>query len=104
MSFPLRSLGRRFLSTSSALLPLCLGLEACGGGGGVGIASIPPPSPAPPPQEGATIDVKTAWLNSPATRPGQYGVLGRLTLNGDQSTSTSAEARRSATMEASTSR
>lgn len=72
MSFPPRNFGRRFLSTGSALLPLCLALEARGGGGGVGIASIPPPPPAPPsPQEGATIDVKTAWLNSPATRPGQ---------------------------------
>jgi hypothetical protein len=60
-----------------------MALSACGGGGGVDVASIPPPPPAPPPpQEGtATVDVQTAWLNSPATRPGKYDLIGRLISN-----------------------
>ena len=48
------------------------------------MASIPPPppTPAPPPQEAtATVDVQTSWLNSPATKPGSYGLIGRLTLS-----------------------
>lgn len=89
MSFKLQTLDRGVLPTNSVLLPLCLILCACGGSGGSGVASIPPPPPTPPPpQEGAaTVDVQTAWLNSPATRPGKYGLIGRLTLNGDPRTS-----------------
>ena len=84
MPFELRIFERRFLQSSSALLPLCLALSACGGGGGVGVASIPPPPPAPPPppETTASVDVQTAWLNSPATRPGGYDVIGRLIANG----------------------
>jgi hypothetical protein len=78
------------LLTSAGLLPLCLALAACGGGGG-GVASMPPPPPTPTPQPTATatVDIKTSWLNSPATRPGNYGVIGRLTLNPASGPSTS---------------
>jgi hypothetical protein len=74
---------RRFSLTAPALLLLCLALSACGGGGGGGVASIPPPPPAPPPptEPAATVEVQTSWLRSPATRAGNYGLIGRLTLS-----------------------
>lgn len=84
MSRELEILHRRGLFTSLILVSFCLALSACGGGGG-GVTSIPPPPPPPPPETTATVDVKTSWLNSPATRPGNYDLIGRLTLNGDVS-------------------
>ncbi|MFL6726971.1 MAG: hypothetical protein ACJ8FS_10730 [Sphingomicrobium sp.] len=94
----------RFTSTSA--LPLCLLLAACGGGGdGTFIASTPPstptptltptPTPTPTLPSGTVtyvyptttpVDIKTSWLDSPATRAGTYDLIGRLTLtpgNGD---------------------
>jgi len=72
---------------STVVLPLSLILSACGGGtSGTNVASIPPPpptpapTPTPTPTPSGTIDVQTSWLDSPATRNGSYGVLGRLTL------------------------
>jgi len=78
-------------------LPLCLFLSACGGGSGGDsqVASIPPPpiTPPPPAPPSATplttisgyslkgsLDVQTSWLESPATRNGNYDLIGRLTL------------------------
>lgn len=91
-----QSLRHRILLSCAAALPLCLSVSGCGGGGGtVDVASIPPPPPppttAPPPNPGllqtisgysltGTLDVQTSWLDSPATRNGDYGVIGRLTL------------------------
>lgn len=69
--------GLRF--TSALALPLCLLLSACGGDGSYLVASTPPP-PLPTPAP-AAVDVKTSWLDSPATRNGIYAVIGRLTLN-----------------------
>ena len=85
--------------TSAVVLPLCLMLSACGGGGGTSYhaENIPPPPPAPPPPPPPpasgeplktmggyslvnALDVQTSWLSSPATRPGSYDVIGRLTL------------------------
>ena len=96
-------------------LPLCLALSACGGGSGGDsrVASIPPPpvfpppprtpppplTPPPPPAtplttisgyslEG-TLGVQTSWLASPATRTGNYDLIGRLTLTPQNGTPTS---------------
>lgn len=96
---------RRANLTWLAIPSLYIGLSACGGGGSSGIASTPPPPPpptAPPPVNAAAIvqgynvkgslDVATIWLDSPATRAGSYGVIGRLSLtpgNGGPSTSRS---------------
>lgn len=79
-----RSPDHRVHLASTAVLPLCLILSACGGGGGGGIASTPPPPrlPTPTPTPVPTFDVKTSLLDSPATRPGTYDVLGRLTVGG----------------------
>ena len=84
--------------TSAVIVPLCLMLSACGGGGGSSQPeSIPPPPPPPapppppPPPSGLvttisgyslvnSLDVQTSWLPSPATRAGNYDVIGRLTL------------------------
>ncbi len=81
-----RSLRHRIRLAAPAL-PVCLLLSSCGGGGGsFGVASTPPPPP--PPAQNATVDVKTSWLDSPATREGNYDPIGRLTLtpgNGDPS-------------------
>jgi hypothetical protein len=81
----------RLASTSA--LPLCLLLSACGGGGGDSrVASIPPPPTTlpPPPASAQTVisgyslkgslDVQTSWLQSPATRNGNYDLIGRLSL------------------------
>ena len=90
--------------TSTSALPLCLLLAACGGGDGTFIASAPPPPSTPTPTPTPTptlpsgtvtyvypstnpVDIKTSWLDSPATRAGTYDLIGRLTLtpgNGDQ--------------------
>ena len=102
MSRHLRRLDRRILFTSTLVLPLCVLVSACGGGGGVEVASIPPPPPLPTPTPTPTglpvgtttysypaanpIDVKTSWLDSPATRLGSYALIGRLSetpANGD---------------------
>ncbi|MFL6725033.1 MAG: transferrin-binding protein-like solute binding protein [Sphingomicrobium sp.] len=95
----------RFTSTSA--LPLCLLLAACGGGGdGTFIASTPPPpltqtpTPTPTPTLASgtvtyvypstnPIDIKRSWLDSPATRNGNYDLIGRLTLNPGNGGSTS---------------
>jgi hypothetical protein len=75
--------GLRFIS-ALAIPPLLL-LSACGGDGSYGVASTPPPpTPAPTPTPTPTpaaVDVKTSWLDSPATRNGNYTVIGRLTLD-----------------------
>lgn len=74
----------RYKFTSALALPLCLALSACGGGSSSHVASVPPPpptpAPTPTPTPQGTIDVQTSWLDSPATRSGNYGVIGRLTL------------------------
>lgn len=78
----------------TSALPICLLLSACGGGGGGDshVASIPPPPTTlpPPPLSAVTVisgytlvnslDVQTNWLDSPATRNGNYDLIGRLTL------------------------
>ena len=62
--------------TSTATLPLCLLLSACGGGGGTPVASTPPPPVTPPAgPTAASIDVETAWLESPATRAKNYDLI-----------------------------
>ena len=67
---------RRIINASA--LPLCLLLSACGGDA-TSVASIPPPpvTPATTPK----FDVKTTWLDSPATRDGSYDLIGRLSLS-----------------------
>ena len=82
---------------ATAAFSLCLLLSACGGGGGGEsfVANIPPPpSTAPPPAPSGlpagtvaysysttgSLDIKTSWLDSPATRAGSYDLIGRLTL------------------------
>lgn len=86
MSCNRRSLHNRVHFPSTAALPLCLILSACGGGGeGSRVASTPPPpstpAPTPTPTPTATsIEVQRNWLPSPATRVGAYGMIGRLTL------------------------
>jgi len=90
----------RLASTSA--LPLCLLLSACGGGGGDSrVASIPPPpiTLPPPPASAQTVisgyslkgslDVRTSWLDSPATRAGNYDLIGRLTLTPQNGSPTS---------------
>jgi hypothetical protein len=75
-------------------LPLCILLSACGGGGGdSNVASIPPPPTTPPPPDlpqgtvtyvyPATdpVQIKTSWLDSPATRAGTSDLLGLLSIN-----------------------
>lgn len=81
----------RFASTSA--LPLCLFLSSCGGDG-TSVASLPPPpltpTPTPTPTPKPQFDVKTSWLDSPATRAGSYDLIGRLSLapgNGGATTS-----------------
>ena len=85
MSCNHRSPGQRVHLAGSVALPLCLILSACGGGSGE-IASIPPPPPlplpTPTPTPTPTFDVKTSLLESPATRPGTYDVIGKLTVGG----------------------
>ena len=89
-----RSFDHRAELASTVVLPLCMLLAACGGGdGGVDVASIPPPPTTPTPTPAATplttiqgyslkgsLDVRTSWLSSPATRAGTYDLIGRLTL------------------------
>lgn len=75
MSCQLPTLHTRTLLSSAGLLPLCLALAACGGGGGVDVASIPPPPPTPPPPTTSSEPAADAY---PITRPGSYGLLGRL--------------------------
>ena len=88
MSYLRRASHRRVWISSAGLLPIGLALSACGGGGGVASIPPPPPPPAPPPQgANATVDVRTSWLDSPATRPGKYGLIGLLTLSGKAGTS-----------------
>lgn len=73
--------GRRHIRFGTAVLPLCLALSACGGGGSSHVASLPPPpTPTPTPTPSGTVNVQTSWLDSPATRNGDYGLIGRLTL------------------------
>jgi len=84
-------------SSLALALPLCLLLSACGGDGSYGVASTPPPPVAPKPTPapspalpaGTTtynypashpVDVRTNWLDSPATRLGTTDVIGRLTI------------------------
>ena len=86
-------------------LPLCMLLSACGGSGGGDshVASLPPPpaTPTPPPTPNPAItvitgyslvhslDVQTSWLESPATRAGNYDLIGRLTLTPQNGSPTS---------------
>ena len=88
---------------STLIPPLCLLLSACGGGGGGDshVASVPPPPVTPPPSPGGTastaiqgysltgsLDVQTNWLDSPATRAGNYDLMGRVSVtSGNGSTS-----------------
>ena len=90
-------------TVNSLIPPLCLLLSACGGGGGGDshVASVPPPPVTPPPSPGAmplttvqgyslsgSLDVQTSWLDSPATRAGNYDLMGRVSLtSGNGSTS-----------------
>jgi hypothetical protein len=103
MSHEFKFVARGVGSISALILPMCTLLSACGGGGGGGnsfVASIPPPpaTPTPPPTSATplttvqgyslkgSLDVQTSWLSSPATRAGNYDLIGRLTLthgNGD---------------------
>lgn len=89
----------------TSALPLCLLLSACGGDGGDShVASLPPPpvtSPPPPPTAVTvisgyslmhTLDVQTSWLDSPATRNGNYDLIGRLGVTPEGSSSTSTRA------------
>lgn len=72
-------LARRALMMGTLLLPACLALSACGGDGSGGVANIPPPPVTPPPPTaGATVtsvEVDRTWLNSPATRAGNYDLI-----------------------------
>lgn len=105
MSFKLALLRARMLATSAVAAQLCLALSACGGDG-TSVASIPPPPIAPTPTPTPTpaaplttvqgyslkglLDVHTNWLDSPATRNGNYDLIGRLSLtpsNGGPSSS-----------------
>ena len=78
--------------------PLCLLLAACGGGaaGGTGVASTPPPPPTPTPTPppglppgtvtynypfSDPVDIQRTSLDSPATREGNYDLIGRLTID-----------------------
>ena len=97
MSHKVRSLAHHIGLIGALIPPLCLILSGCGGGagggGGASVASIPPPpatAPPPPSQTALTtisgyslvhsLDVQTSWLASPATRAGNYDLIGRLTL------------------------
>ena len=84
--------GHRARLARSVVLPFCLTLSACGGGGSH-VASTPPPptaTPTPNPTPGNTLDVRFSWLDSPATRNGTYGTIGRLSVTpGDGNPSTS---------------
>lgn len=97
MSLRFRFLARRIGLARALVPPLCVLLSACGGGGGAAspVASIPRPplTPTPTPATAATplttmsgysqkgsLDVRTSWLESPATRAGNYDLIGRLTL------------------------
>lgn len=76
------------LITSAALLPLCVGLTACGGGEGGGVATIPPPPPTPTPTPTptpavASITVETSWLTSPATKTGSYDLVALVSRTND---------------------
>ena len=92
-------LDRRNSLMGTVALPLCLVLSACGGGGGRRCRKhpappppTPTPTPPPPPVSNAalttiggyslvnSLDVQTSWLESPATRAGNYDVIGRLTV------------------------
>jgi hypothetical protein len=70
----------RRLRIGTALAMLSL-LSACGGGGN-SVSSIPPPPPAPgnPPPAHGTFDVEQTPLPSPATRRGDYDMVGRLQI------------------------
>jgi hypothetical protein len=104
MSRQFRFVARRIGLVSSLIPPLCLLLSACGGGGGGMLAMpiVPPPpstpAPTPPPDlpagtvivppstlftalPGSIIDVQRSWLDSPATRVGNSGLIGRLTID-----------------------
>lgn len=98
---------RRLRVTSAVGLSLCLLLCACGGGGSFEVASMPSPPPTPSPTPTPTpapsvqlpagtttyvyprtdsVQIKSTWLDSPATRVGSYDLLGRLTLYPDPGT------------------
>lgn len=83
----LDNLRRHIRFANASALPLCLFLSACGGDG-TSVASIPPPSVTP--TTTPKFDVKTSWLDSPATRDGSYDLVGRLSIapgNGGATTS-----------------
>lgn len=106
MSRKFRFLDRR-IGLATALIPsVCMLLSACGGGGGGDshVAAIPPPplTPTPTPTPAATplttisgyslkgsLEVQTSWLESPATRAGNYDLIGRLTLTPQNGSPTS---------------
>jgi hypothetical protein len=94
-----KRLDRTARFASAVALPLCLLLSACGGDGTYGVASAPPPPPTPTPTPMPTpgtslafdtvtynypstnpVDLKRSWLDSPATRLGNYNLIGRLTV------------------------
>lgn len=80
----------RISLTNATVLPLCLLLSACGGDGTTEVASNPPPPAAPTPTPTPKFEVKTGWLDSPATRAGIHDLIGRLSLapgNGGATTS-----------------
>jgi len=98
MSCTRRSLIRA-LFASTVGVPLCLLLSACGGAGGAHVAAIPPPPPPTTPTPtldlppgtviytyplSNSLDVRRSSLDSPATRLGNYGLLGRLTADTGQ--------------------
>jgi hypothetical protein len=89
MSCNFWDIDRRISFKSTLVLPFCLALSACGGGGASHVASVPPPPPTPTPTPQGTIDVQTAWLDSPATRNGNYSVIGGLTLTPGNGNATS---------------
>lgn len=99
MQRPLRRLDRRILFTST-VLPLCALVSACGGDGTSRVENVPPPpvtpTPTPTPTPGTDlptgtvsytypstnpVHIRISWLDSPATRAGTTGVLGRLTID-----------------------
>ena len=80
MSAKLRFLDRH-ICLVSLVFPLSFMLSACGGGGGDShVASAPPPPLTPPTTQRPTIEVDKSWLITPATRKGNYDLIGRLSL------------------------
>jgi len=101
MSHKLNLAARRAGFVGGLIPPLCLFLSACGGGGDSHVASLPPPPPTPTPTPtpppglpsgtvvytyplSNSLEVRRSWLDSPATRLGNYGLLGRLTVDTGQ--------------------